>query len=300
MSPQIRRSRVAVAALTAAFALATTGTGLPAAHAGQGSGNPVLTVSPATALPATGPTTVTVTGKDYLVPPHAAGTAVSGGIYVFFGWVDSTTKWGPSGRNINNTDGNFGTTYLYPGEQGSQDNQNAGSSIGNVAFTPGGEGADGSPTMNDNGDWTLQLPVPGATFTTALPGGGTRTTNCLQVTCGIFTIGAHGKASATNEKFTPVTFAGAGAATSTPTETPAPNSGGAVTTAGTTVTPTPTIEPLPKTGMDDRAVAAGAWSEPESGGGGGLALLGVAALAALVVALTASLVLRFRDSGGPA
>lgn len=282
MSPQIRRSRVTVAALTAAFALAATGTGLPAAHAGQGSGNPVLTVSPATALPATGPTTVTVTGKDYLVPPHAAGTAVSGGIYVFFGWVDSTTKWGPSGRNVNNTDGNFGTTYLYPGEQGSQDNQNAGSSIGNVAFTPGGEGADGSPTMNDNGDWTLELPVPGATFTTALPGGGTRTTNCLQVTCGIFTIGAHGKASATNEKFTPVTFAGA------------------VTTADTTASPTPTIEPLPKTGMDDRAVAAGAWSEPASGSGGGLALLGVAALAALVVALTASLVLRFRDSGGPA
>lgn len=324
MSPQIRRTLVSTAAaLTlAAIPLATLGAGT--AQAGQGSGNPTLTVSPSTSL-GSGKTTVTVTGKDYLVPPHAAGTTVSGGVYVFFGWVDTAkAKWGPSGRNINNTDGNFGTTYIYPGEQGGADTTDSSPSIGYVAFTKGEAGAEDSPFMSDNGDWTLSIEVPGSSFRTTLPGTDeTKTTDCLKVKCGVFTIGAHGKPSFTNEKFAPVSFVGAATTTSpTPTATPKPTTVGSTSNnstdpdapgdTSTTSGSKATVSPLPKTGIGDESsasvvrpvtpidgqtVAIGVRDASDSGTGGGLALFGVAALVALVMALTASLFLRYRREG---
>src|SRR5262249_54993675 len=48
-----------------------------AAHAGQGTGHPSLAVSAPT-LPTTGVSDITVTGTDYLVPPHAPGASVFG------------------------------------------------------------------------------------------------------------------------------------------------------------------------------------------------------------------------------
>jgi hypothetical protein len=293
-----------------------------AAPTGQGSGNPTLSATPATNLPATGKTTVQVRGIDYLMPTITPGTQVTGGIYVFFGWVDQTKKaWGPSARNINNTDGNFGRTYLYPGEGGSGETREGQSGTSFVSFTASGES--GSATeyhMDSNGNWTAPVEVPGAVFTTQVPGGGTKTTDCRQVTCGIFTIGAHGKASATNEKFTPLRFAGAagpgstagpspsaqptGSASPRPSSSASPTASPTRSTSGYDANGAPTR--LPQTGIaedapvpvapapvDGRTVALGVSDVSESGNGGGLALFGVAALVALVVALTISLFWRY-------
>lgn len=284
---------------------------LPAAagRTGQGTGTPTLSATPATGLPATSKTTVTVRGIDYLMPVLGS-SPVTGGIYVFFGWVDQSKKWGPSARNVNNTDGNFGTTYLYPGEGGSGATRKGQTGTSFVAFTaPGESGAATEYHMDSNGNWTAPVEVPGAVFTTQIPGGGTRTTDCRKVTCGIFTIGAHGKSSATNEKFTPLRFAGA-ATTPTPgpstpaTPSPTSTSSPRAATSGLDANGAPTR--LPQTGigdvppatvaaapLDGSTVAMGLSSRDESGGGR-LVLFGVAALAALVIALTISL---FRRHG---
>ncbi|WP_156870121.1 hypothetical protein [Sporichthya polymorpha] len=323
MRRQIRRrmrSRIAAALLACGLA----GVALPAAAVptGQGTGNPTLSASPSTGLAASGKTTIQVRGIDYLVPPSAENVPVDGGIYVFFGWVDTAKKWGPSGRNINNTDGNFGTTYLYPGAGGSADSRDNGNGTVFISFSASGESGDATGFhMDRNGNWSVPIEVPGAVFTTELPGGaGTKTTDCRQVTCGVFTFGAHGKASATNEKFTPLSFAGGstGGASGGATATPKPSSTPNVTT---TVAPTPASATpkattsgydangaptrLPQTGiaedfpvtvapapLDGSTVAVGVSAASDSGGGG-LAMFGVAALVALVVALTASLFWRY-------
>lgn len=311
-SPYLRRSRRS-ALLASACMLAVLAGALPAAagQAGQGSGNPTLSATPATGLPATSKTTITVKGVDYLMPVIQPGTQVTGGVYVFFGWVDQTKKWGPSARNINNTDGNFGTTYLYPGAGGSGDTREDQSGTGFVSFTEGGEsGGSTEHHMDANGNWTVPIELPGAVFTTQVPGGGSKTTDCRQVTCGIFTMGAHGKSSATNEKFTPLKFTGAATASPTPTPssttaTPRPTSASTpkATTSGYDANGAPTR--LPQAGIEDAApvtvvaapidgstVAVGL-SDRDDTGGGSLALFGVAALAALVIALTASLFWRY-------
>lgn len=179
----------------------------PAAHAGQGTGNPVLTVTPSSV--GSGPTTVQVTGRDYLVPAYAQGQTVFGGVYVFFGYVEGS-NWGPSNRTSTGTQGTFGGTYFYPGAGGGADTRNSNGSMAMVSFTPGGEsGSQTQHHMDRNGNWTAPLNIPGPTFSTQLPNGQTRQFDCRTVTCGVFTIGAHGKTSATNEKFTPISFNGA-------------------------------------------------------------------------------------------
>jgi len=188
------------------------------AGAGQGTGNPVLTVSP-TKLTVGKSATVTVTGTDYLVPPHAPGVDVFGGVYLFFGWVRPGGPWGPSIRNSNNNDGVFGVTYSYRGDGGDGSTRDDGTgTMRFVSFTSGGLSGDATPFhMDDNGNWTATLVIPASTYQYTALGSVKRTVNCQQVQCGVFTIGAHGKASATNEKFTPITFA---AAPVTPTTRP--------------------------------------------------------------------------------
>lgn len=322
-------------ALAGAYALACGLALAPAggALAGQGTGNPKLATSPAT-LTGNGPWTVKVTGTDYLVPPYAEGATVAGGVYLFFGWVATDKpKWGPSGRNASNGDGNFGVTYVYPGEAGGPPagGQQGGSSATTmVAFTKNPDAAaEPAPFMDRNGNWTATVTVPGPTFTTALPSGENKTFDCRTVTCGVYTIGAHGKVSATNEKFSPISF-GSGQQpppNATPTPTPKPS----VTPTPTpkpSVTPTPVpdapgdpsdpdsaMEPLPLTGvadesstpasaartatsLDGQVVAVKVDDIRNTGSGGGLALFGVAALAALVMALTVSLFLRYRRGPG--
>jgi hypothetical protein len=197
-------------AVVAAVAAALLGFGAAPADAGQGSGSSILSVS-TSSLPAGQTSTVTVNGSDYLVPPHAPGVDVFGGVYVFFGWV-AGGAWGPSARNSSNNNGSFGYTYSYRGDSGDGSTRDDGSGrVRLVSFTTGGiSGSDTPFHMDDNGNWTTTLTIEGSTYTFTDPATGQpKTVNCQQTQCGVFTIGAHGIASATNERFVPIGFAGA-------------------------------------------------------------------------------------------
>lgn len=177
-------------------------------QAGQGTGSSILTVS-TTVIAPDRITDLTITGTDYLVPPHATGVDVFGGVYVFFGWVADPARFGPSIRNSENNDGTFGVSYAYPGNGGDGDTRDDGSgTMRLVSFTPGGESGEATDFhMDDNGNWSTTLRIYGSTFTTtSLATGETTSYDCTVVQCGIFTIGAHGKASATNERFVPIAF----------------------------------------------------------------------------------------------
>lgn len=266
------RSRILLAALAAAIALPVVGSA-PAA-AGQGSGNPTLSLA-STTLFTDRPNTVTVTGRDYLVPPHAPGTNVFGGVYVLFGWVRPGNTWGPSWRSSTSNDGNFGHTFHYAGDGGDPMTRDDGSgTVRLVSFTGGGESGNATSFhMDDNGNWTTTLVVRGSKYQYQDPRTGHAVTvDCQAVQCGIYTIGAHGKASRTNEKFVPVSFVGTPPATLVPGQPvpsgpPAPGPAAVVpstpqddastsTTTSTTVAPIApeAAEELPETG--ERATQA--------------------------------------------
>jgi hypothetical protein len=175
---------------------------------GNTDATPTLTVSP-NSVSASATSTVTVTATDYLVPPHTCGNNVFGGVYVVFGWVAPGGQWGPSWRSSTSSAGQFGTTYSYPGEGGGGDTRDDGSGVVRlVSFTNGGTSGTETPFhMDAVGNWTTTINVRGALFTWKDIGtGATNTVDCRAVQCGVFTIGAHGKASRTNEVFTPITF----------------------------------------------------------------------------------------------
>jgi len=125
-----------------------------------------------------------------------------GGIYVFFGTVNGA--WQPS------KGGQVGTDYRYVPDSESKSNQGFQRF---VAF-PGSDTADAANggTIAANGTWSATMTVPGATFKTVDRTGKTVTVDCLKVTCGVITIGAHGVKNASNETFTPVSFASLAAA----------------------------------------------------------------------------------------
>lgn len=152
---------------------------------------------------------VTVTGRSYLLPPHVCGTDVFGGIYLFFGWVQPGGQWGPSNKSSTSTQGLFGTTYSYPGEGGGAETRDDGTgTVRLVSFTPGGESGKSTPFhMDGQGNWRADLTVRGSTYSFKdLRTGASQSVDCTVVQCGVFTIGAHGKASRTNERFVPINF----------------------------------------------------------------------------------------------
>lgn len=197
--------RVAVLALLTILA-AMLGVVLPsqAAHA---TGTVVITPEPS----ADGETRVTISGSGFQYVPNAPG-----GIYVFFGVVSdpSSNAWAPS------QGGASGTTYSYASTEGS---------ILLVAFEGGSSASEAGALIDANGNWSAEFTIPGSSFTLSSgnPHGGEaqegETVDCLQQTCGIITIGAHGNVNANNESFTPVTFAAAEEpAEPVPTENPEP------------------------------------------------------------------------------
>ncbi|MFN8053427.1 MAG: hypothetical protein U0Q22_18445 [Acidimicrobiales bacterium] len=194
--------------LLAGAAVVTTLLGGAVAAAPAGA-DAALSVS-STILSSDGPSTVTVTGRGYLVPPHLAGSPVFGGVYVLFGWVRPGVGWGPSSRNAVNSDGQFGLTYHYPGEGGTGDLRDDGTGTNRfVAFTPGGIDASSTPFhMDDAGNWSVTLNISGPLYRWTDPFTGTSASvDCRSVQCGVLTIGAHGRPSQTNERFVPLTFA---------------------------------------------------------------------------------------------
>lgn len=132
-----------------------------------------------------------------------------GGIYVLFGWVDDPTggSWRPSQGGVTGQD------LRYVPDSETTDNQGFQRFI---AFhgSQTEESANGGVLAAD-GSWSTTITVPGPRFESLDRSGAVTEVDCLEVTCGVITIGAHGVANATNETFTPVSFAqlpGAGSA----------------------------------------------------------------------------------------
>lgn len=143
---------------------------------------------------ADGPTTVTLSGSGFQYQPNAPG-----GVYIFFGTVNDpmTNSWAPS------QGGSSGGSYAYSATSGTQLL---------AAFEGGSSAGSAAGTIDANGNWNAQMTIPGSTFTATFgdPHSGQdqsgQTINCLEVQCGIITIGAHGLINANNESFTPISF----------------------------------------------------------------------------------------------
>ncbi len=190
--PVVRRTPAPVRTIAAVLAVllgiaVMIGVGSSPAHAAS-------RVDVSTTPNADGATTVTLTGTGFQYQPNAPG-----GIYVFFGIVSdpATNAWAPS------QGGASGSTYSYASTRGSQLL---------VAFEGGSSASASNATIRSDGTWTATMTIPGSRFTATFgdPHSGSVSqssqVDCLQLICGIITIGAHGRWNANNESFTPVGF----------------------------------------------------------------------------------------------
>jgi hypothetical protein len=177
-----------------------------------------LVLSPLSAPPASADARVTIDGASSADPRFATSVTVSGsgfqsvtggfgGVYVLFGWVADGTSWRPSNG------GEVGSDYRYVPDQESKENKGFQRF---VAF-PGSDTEDAAnAVMAADGSWRVDMVVPGATFESQDRDGGVSEVDCLEVRCGIITIGAHGVKNANNETFTPIEFATASAPSDEP------------------------------------------------------------------------------------
>lgn len=212
------------------------------------------------------PDLVGVADPNYLTEITATGTGFQsvpngfGGIYVFFGWVDGGS-WAPS------QGGSTGSSYRYVYD----DEANP---VGYQLFVsfPGSstEYAANGGEVNADGTWSATMRIPGSSFESYDRDGDITTVDCLQVTCGIITIGAHGVVNPSNESFTPISFrdlysddaaaaaaaeaAAAAAAAAPPATTPPAGEGAAaegVTTGGAVPGPVTTTIIAAPAAVDD-------------------------------------------------
>ncbi|GGA75733.1 hypothetical protein GCM10011490_28160 [Pseudoclavibacter endophyticus] len=184
----------AIAALAAVWALVGVGAA-PAHAAGQ------VTVSGT--LTADTESTIQVSGSGFQSVQGGFG-----GIYVLFGWVDDPAggSWTPSAGGVTGED----YRYVYDDES---------NPVGYQLFVtfPGSStayAANGGEVAAD-GTWSGTMRVPSAVFQTFDRDLNETTVNCLEVQCGVITIGAHGVKNANNESFTPVSFPAPAAGTGT-------------------------------------------------------------------------------------
>lgn len=188
-------------------------------------------------------TTVTVSGNGFQSIRNGHG-----GVYVFFGTVKGT--WQPS------RGGQTGRDYFYVPD--SEAKNNAGYQR-YVAF-PGsdtGSAANGG-RMSADGGWSTSLVIPGARFQAVDRAGRATTIDCLEVTCGVITVGAHGVTNANNETFTPVSFRSGGATPTTPQASATPT---APTAPEASTSPAPSAAPAangkPKAEVDRSTAVIG-------------------------------------------
>lgn len=214
---------------------------------------------------ATGPTTIKVSGSGFQSIAKAMG-----GIYVVFGYAPQGGTWRPS------KGGKSGRDFFYVAD--SQSKANSGYQRF-VAF-PGSSTADSANggTLSASGAFNLSMVIPGPSFNVQTTSGASKSIDCREVQCGIYTFGAHGISNANNETFTPVSFAGSGSKTAdnAPNETaangnngsnaavPAPQSNasgapGQVTESAAATAPptTPAADGGTIEGVAPRAVASG-------------------------------------------
>lgn len=75
-----------------------------------------------------------------------------------------------------------------------------------IAFAGGQTEESANAVLAEDGSWSIDMVIPGASFESRDRDGSVSTVDCRQVTCGIITIGAHGVKNANNETFTPIAF----------------------------------------------------------------------------------------------
>jgi hypothetical protein len=211
-------------------------------------GAALMTAQPAWAaagVTVSGPEGTATVSADYATEITVSGSGFQaiqngfGGIYVLFGWVDDAAggSWRPSQGGV------VGADYRYVPDAESADNAGFQRFI---AFAGSQTESSANGVINADGSWSIGMIVPGATFESHDRDGAVTTVDCLQVTCGIITIGAHGVKNANNETFTPLTFGPAaatgGAASVAPAAPPAAGAGAvrlgvesATVTAGTSI-----------------------------------------------------------------
>ena len=187
---------------------------------------------------ADGPSSLTIKGSGFQSIKGGFG-----GIYVLFGWIDGA-NWRPSRGGVSGKD------FRYVPDSQTKSNK------GYEKFVayPGSEtayAANGG-LIAANGTISLTLNIPGPSFDAVGTDSKPVHVDCLKVTCGVITIGAHGVVNPANESFTPVSFQHLGGSS-----TPAANSGTAGTTSGTSLPPAaaPVTKAGPATITVDRATA---------------------------------------------
>lgn len=140
-------------------------------------------------------TDVTVSGSGFQSIPNGFG-----GVYVLFGWVDDPAggSWRPSAGGV------VGEDYRYVPDAEAADNNGYQRFL---AFPGGQTESSANGTVGADGAWSVGMVIPGAVFESQDRDGRVTSVDCRRVTCGIITIGAHGVKNATNETFTPISFA---------------------------------------------------------------------------------------------
>ena len=170
-------------------------------------GGLVASAEPASAAPRVSVTVADRSGlsgvadSTYLTEVRVSGSGFQsikngfGGIYVLFGWADSS--WRPSQGGRTGVD----YRYVYDDETNPVGYQLF------VAF-PGSstEYAANGGHIAEDGSWSATMRIPGPRFQAYDRSGNVSTVDCTQVQCGIMTIGAHGVINANNESFTPISF----------------------------------------------------------------------------------------------
>lgn len=257
---------IAACSLAGALHLADAPSAAAQATCGNTDATPSLTVDPVS-VSASSVSTISVTGRDYLVPPHTCGANVFGGVYVFFGWVAPGDRWGPSWRG-DGSNGQFGFTYSYPGDGGGETRDDGSGLVRLISFTDGGtSGAETPFHMDGGGNFSTTLTVRGSLYSWIDSStGASSTVDCRQVQCGVFTVGAHGKSSRTNERFTPLTFRNDG---SPPTVAPGGISSGSSpgTAAPRSTTPNATTPSATRNAGTSGAATNGSTTAPASSTG---------------------------------
>lgn len=137
-------------------------------------------------------TTFTVRGSGFQTVQGGFG-----GVYLMFGWVSSGNSWKPSKGGVTGTD------YRYIPDSESSNNHGY---MKFIAFPGSSTESEAHAVLTANGSFELELKVPGPKFNAVDRDGTSVSVDCLKVTCGIITIGAHGVKNTNNETFTPISF----------------------------------------------------------------------------------------------
>ena len=180
----LKRRLLALGAVLAALLLTAVHAAQPAQAAARVSVSSELGGAKAST---TAPTTVSLSGSGFQSVQGGFG-----GIYVLFGTISD--GWRPS------EGGATGTDYQYVPDSETKDNQ------GYQRFVtfPGSStaGAANGGELAADGTWNAEMIIPGPEFDSMDRDGNVTRVNCLEVQCGIITIGAHGVKNANNETFT--------------------------------------------------------------------------------------------------